>query len=170
MNSEFHIESSFALYRSIFNRHGDDECSQNIVRQLELQSLAFLRNDSLEIVRAQCTGNQQPSIIRALFVALHLCEKDMSVPDIVAEMATQWFHFPEAFVAELVKANFQQMLEGSVPVIWGLAFALHRHSLGDSAQYIAEELEKYWFEISESLVEGVIRVQLERTLILQQES
>ncbi|MCJ1426543.1 hypothetical protein MMC29_004446 [Sticta canariensis] len=170
MNSEFHIESSFALYRSIFNRHKDDKCSQNIVHQLELQSLAFLQNDSLEIVRARCTGDQQPSVIRALFVTLHLCEQGMSVPNIMAAMATQCFHFPEAFVAEMMKASFQQVLEGSVPVIWGLAFALHRHSLGDSAQCIAEELEKYWFEISESLVEGVIGVQLERTLILQQES
>lgn len=170
MNSEFHVESSVALYRSLFNRHEDDECSQNIVRQLELQSLAFLQKDSLEIVRAQCTGDQQPSVIRALFVTLHLSEKGMSVPDIMAAMAAQCFHFPEAFVAELVKANYQQILEGSVPLIWGMAFALHRHSLGDSTQYIAEELEKYWFEISESLVEGVIRIQLERTLILQQES
>ena len=170
MNFEFHVKASWALYRSIFNRHNDDECSRNIIRQLELQSLAYIQNNSLEIVPAQCTGDQQPSVIRALFVTLHLCETGMSVPDIMAAMATQCFHFPETLVADLVQASFQQMLEGSVPVIWGLAFALHRHSLGDSARKIAEELERYWFEISEALVGGVIRVQLERDLILQQES
>lgn len=170
MNSEFHIQTSVSLYSSVFFRHDADECSRNIVRQLELQNLAWLCGDSLEIVRAGCNGDQKPSVIRALFVLLHLSEKGMSIRELMAEMAAQCFYFSEVFVTELVNANNRQLYEGGVPVIWATAFVLHRHSLGDGAKCIAKELEHYWFEVSESLVEGIIKAQRDRTLILIQET
>lgn len=168
---ELHIEGSILLYSSVFNRHTADECSRDIVRQLELQNLAWYYKDSLEIVHAQCTGDKKPSVIRAFFVLLHLSERgDMSIAELVAKMAAQRFHFSEAFVQELVNANNRQLSEGAVPAIWAVAFVLHRHSLGDSPKYIADELQKYWFEMSESLVRGIIKVQLERDLIKLQEA
>lgn len=170
MNYSFHIEGSISLYSSIFSRHDADECSRNIVRQLELQHLAWYYHDSLEVVRAECCGNQKPSVIRAIFVLLHLSEKNMSVPELVSEMAAQCFHFSESFVTELVNSNKHQLFEGAVPAIWAVAFVLHRHYLGDSAEYITEELEKYWFEMSQSAVEGIMKAQLDRNLIHKQET
>ncbi|MCJ1469249.1 hypothetical protein MMC07_007882 [Pseudocyphellaria aurata] len=159
MNTEFHIEASISLYSSVFNRHKADQCSRDIVRQLELQNLAWLRDDSREIVPAECISNGNPSVIRALCVILNLSEKGTSVPELVVEMAAQLFHFSEALVVELVNANNIQLREGAVPIIWAVAFALHRYSLGDSAKYITQELETYWFDVSESLVEGIIKAQ-----------
>lgn len=170
MNTESHIEASISLYSCVFGRHEADQCSRNIVRQLELQNLAWLRDDSREIVRAECTGNEKPSVIRALCVLLNLSERGMSVPELVVEMAAQLFHFSESFVAEMVNANKTQLREGSVPIIWAVAFALHRYSLGDSAEYITLELEQYWFDVSESLVEGIIKAQEDRSLIQKQET
>lgn len=73
-------------------------------------------------------------------------------------------------MTELVNSNKHQLFEGAVPAIWAVAFVLHRHCLGDSAEYITDELEKYWFEMSQSLVEGIIKVQLDRNLIHKQET
>lgn len=170
MNPEFHINTSIKLYSNVFNNHQSDGCSRNIVRQLELQNLAWINEDSLKIVRAQCTGDQKPSVIRAFYVLFHLSETGMVVPDLMAQMAAQCFHFSQAFVTELVDANNQQLREGSIPAIWAVVFILHRHSLAQSAKSIAEELESYWFEFSETLVEGIINVQRDRNLMLEQES
>lgn len=169
-NPKFHIEGSISLFSSVFNRQEADESSRNIVRQLELQHLAWHYENSLKIVRAQCPGDQRPSVIRAFFVLLHLSETGLSVPELMAEMAAQCFHFSEAFVKEMVDTNNHQLREGGVPAVWAVAYVLHRHSLGDSAEWIAQELEHYWFEMSESLVQGIIQVQLDRDLVQSQDS